>query len=224
MQNLTNAAKLIAAKRFVKKRTILYYQGEIPRTANIMKSGLLKVYSINASGEEQIVSFLAPGDVFPLSWIFSESSSTLFYYEALSDCEILALQKDQLLEIINKDPAMMKEMFDYFVKQHTGLVMRVTALEQTRAIEKILLTMYFLIFHYGKEIRPDVFTIELKLTQPLIASMVGLTRETTAKNLGLLKRRGIVEYKEYLYTVNKRELEKYLGEDNFKGVGLTSQS
>lgn len=221
MPNLIDVTKPHANKRFIKKRTIVYYQGEIPRSANIMRTGLIKVYSINPSGEEQIVMFLAPGDAFPLSWIFGEASSTLFYYEALTDCEVLTLPKEDLLRLIHDDPELLKMMFDYFVKKHTGLIMRVSALEQSRAIEKILLTLYYLIFHYGKEVSDNVYTIDIKLTQPLIAGMVGLTRETTAKNLNLLKRRGIVNYKEYKYTVNKSELEKFLGEDNFKSIDMT---
>lgn len=220
MPDIIAVTKPYANKRFIKKRTIVYYQGEVPRTANIMRTGLIKVYSINSSGEEQIVLFLAPGDVFPLSWIFAEASSTLFYYEALTDCEVLTLPKETLLGLIKDDPALLRTMFEYFVKKHTGLIMRVSALEQSRAIEKILLTLYYLMFHYGKEVEPGIFTIDLKLTQPLIAGMVGLTRETTAKNLNLLKRRGIVHYKEYKYTVNKPGLEKFFGEDTFKSINM----
>lgn len=220
VQDIISALKPVATKRFIKKRTILYYQGEVPRSANIMRSGLIKMYSINSSGEEQIVGFQAPGDIFPVPWIFGESSSTLFYYEALTDCELLVMPKESLLELIDKDPALLRSAFNYFVGKHTGLLIRVTALEQTRAIEKILFTLYYLMFHYGKESKPGIFLINLKLTQPVIASMVGLTRETTAKNLNQLKRRGIVSYKEYHYTVNKVELERFLGEDSFKNIEL----
>lgn len=218
MQDFIEAAKDFSSKRFIKKRTILYYQGEIPRSANIVQSGLIKVYSINSSGEEQIVSFHAPGDIFPLPWVFGESSSTLFYYEALSDCEVLTLPRQKVTELIANDSKLLRTAFDYFVNKHTGLLIRVTALEQTRALEKILFTLYYLLHHYGKEKEPGVFTIELKLTQPVIAGMVGLTRETTAKNLNQLKRRGIVSYKEYFYSVDKAALERFIGEDSFKNI------
>lgn len=220
MQHFINAVRPFSSKRFVKKRTILYYQGEIPREANIVRDGLMKVYSINTSGEEQIVSFHAPGDMFPLPWVFGESSNTLFYYEALTDCELLTLPRAKIQDRIASDADVLRDVFDYFVNKHTGLLMRVTALEQTRALEKILFTMYYLLYHYGKEQKPGLFKIELKLTQPVIAGMVGLTRETTAKNLNQLKRRGIITYKGYYYTVDKPALEKYLGEDSFKNIQL----
>lgn len=220
MQDFVAAAKPFSSKRLIKKRTIFYYQGEVPRSANIILSGLMKVYSINSSGEEQIVSFHVTNDIFPLPWVFGESSSTLFYYEALSDCEILTLPRDKVLELVAQDSKLLRSAFDYFVNKHTGMLMRITALEQTRALEKILFTMYYLLYHYGKEYEPGMFTIELRLTQPVIAGMVGLTRETTAKNLNRLKRRGIISYKEYFYTVDKPALERHIGEDSFKSISI----
>ncbi len=122
--------------------------------------------------------------------------------------------------MIENNPKLLRIAFDHFVTSHVGLLIRVTALEQTRAIEKILFTLYYLMAHYGKEVRPGVIMINLKLTQPIIAAMIGLTRETTAKNLNQLKRKGIIEYKEYTYTVNKIEMERFLGEDSFKNLEL----
>ncbi len=218
MQYIIEAIQPQASKRFVKKKTILLYQGEIPRHALILRKGFIKVYSINSSGEEQIVVLHTPGDMLPLPWIFGESSSTHFYYEAVTDCEFLYLPKDVLLTLMNSDQKIMKIVLEHFVNQYTGLLLRVIALEQSRAIEKILFTLYFLMFRYGKEVKPGIFLINLKLTQPMIAGLVGLTRETTAKNLSQLRRKGIISYGQYKYTVDKAKLERYLGEDSFKDL------
>lgn len=101
---------------------------------------------------------------------------------------------------------------------HTGLLMRITALEQGRATEKILFTLYYLLFHYGHEAKPGYLTINLKLTQPAIASLVGLTRETTAKCLSQLRRKGVVSYKGHTYTINKEKFNTYLGEESFSDL------
>lgn len=215
MQKLIQSLAHESTKRSIRKQTILYYQGEVPRSASIIKSGLFKVYSINSMGEEQIVSFHGNGDMFPLPWIFNEAGNTLFYYEAVTDCEIISVTKDTLTERIAARPELFQQLFQRLMHIHTGLLLRVTALEQSRATEKILFTLYYLMFHYGKEKKPGIFTIDLKLTQPAIASLVGLTRETTAKCLSQLRRKGIVNYRTHTYTVNKEKFEKFLGEDSF---------
>ena len=218
MQELVSAIQPIAIKRLFKKRAIIFYQGEVPRAAHVVSKGLIKMYSINSSGEEQIVSFHGPGDFFPLPWIFGETSNTLFYYEAVTDCEVFTLPKGDLLERINTTPSIYRKVFEYFVHKHTGLLLRVTALEQTRAQEKIMFTLYYLLFHYGKEISPGIFTIDIKLTQPMIASLVGLTRETITKTLSQLRKRGVIDYKGPIYTINKVKFERHLGEDSFKDL------
>lgn len=218
MQDIIEVIKPHSLKRFAKKRTILFYQGEVPRHAFIVVSGLIKVYSINPAGEERTVSLHAAGDLFPLPWIFGEASNTLFYYEALSDCELMTIDKTLLVETIEKKPALFRDVFQHVVNNYTGLLLRVTALEQSRAAEKIGFTLYYLLFHYGKERKPGIYDIDLNLTQPMIASLVGLTRETTAINLNLLKRKGIINYSSRRYSIDKSKLERFLGEDSFKDL------
>lgn len=202
----------------LRSEPFFFYQGEIPRNAFILVSGLIKVYSINPAGEERTVALHGAGDLFPLPWIFGESSNTLFYYEALSDCELMTVDKKLLLEEMDKQPELLRPVFRHVVNNYTGLLLRVTALEQSRAAEKIGFTLYYLLFHYGKERRGGMYDIDLNLTQPMIASLVGLTRETTAINLNMLKRKGIITYTSRRYSIHKEKLERFLGEDSFKDL------
>ena len=218
MSDIITAISPISSKRIVKKRTILLYQGEIPRAAHVVKSGVIKMYSVNNAGEEQIVSFQTSGDIFPAPWMFGKVNASLYYYEAVSDCEIYALPRQEMLNLIDKDPGLMKEMFEYFVTNYTSLLMRITALEQARAIEKILFTLYYLLSRYGKEVKPGMFEVRLNLTHSIIASLVGLTRETTATELNKLRRRGILTYTTHEYVIDKQKLERFLGEDSFKDL------
>ena len=208
-----------ATKRAFKKGSILLYQGEAPRMAYIIKSGHVKVYTINNAGEEQIVTFHSANDIFPSPWIFGKTATTQYYYETFSDCEVLTIPRDILLEKIYASqhaPA----LIDYLATNYIGMLMRVTALEQSRAREKIMFTLYQLLFRYGTESKPGIFTIDLPLTHSVIASLVGLTRETTTAELNNLKRQKIVSYVKRTYKVNKTNLERALGEDNFQDVSL----
>ncbi len=207
-----------ANKRLFKKHSILLYQGEAPRMAYILVSGIVKVYSINTAGEEQIATFQVEGDLFPSPWIFGKSASTLYYYEALTDCEVLVMPRDAVRKAISSRPDLLEGMLDYFVVNYTGLLMRVTALEQSRAREKIMFTLYYLLFRYGQEIRPGIYKINVALTHGVIASLVGLTRETTTTELSKLKAQKVVNYSAHTYTVNKPKLERLLGEDSFSDL------
>ncbi|HSX17656.1 MAG TPA: Crp/Fnr family transcriptional regulator [Patescibacteria group bacterium] len=221
MEDIIAAIRPVSVKRTFKKGSILLYQGEAPRSVFLLLEGVVKVYSLNTAGEEQVVAFHIYGDIFPGAWVFNKASTTLYYYEALTDCDVLMLGKDQMREVLYQKPEYISAMLDYYVTNYTGLMMRVTALEQSRASEKIMFTLYYLMFRYGKEVRKGVYVLQLQLTQSIIASLVGLTRETTATELGKLRIQKIVNYNTQRYTVNKQALERALGEDNFANIKIT---
>ncbi len=204
--------------RFVKRGTMLLYQSEIPRHAMVIKKGLVRAYVITSSGEERIITLHDDSDILPLSWVAGETRTTLFYYETLTDCEIITIPKDELMRTISRHPDVTKEMLRLTINRHTSLLLRITALEQSSAAEKIALTLYYLLLRHGKEVQPDTYAIQIKMTQSMIASLVGLTRESTAVNLKLLKKKGIVSYANFSYSVNKDQLERFVGEDSFKNV------
>lgn len=206
------------AVRSVKKGTMLLYQSEIPRQAFVIKKGLVRAYAITSSGEERIVTLHDNNDILPLSWVFGETRTTLFYYETLTDSELIAVPKDALARLITHDSTIMSEVLSLNINKYTSLLLRITALEQSTAAEKIALTLYYLLLRHGKEVQPDTYAIQIKMTQSMIASLVGLTRESTAVNLKLLKKRGVVSYSNFTYSVKRTQLERFVGEDSFKNA------
>ena len=220
MEDIAKLLPTQSTRRSVKKRSILIYQGEIPRQAYIVLSGVFKAYRLGNFGEEQIVGFRTKGDLFPETWIFNKTSSALYYYEALEDAEVLTVEKPVFLDLLETHPEMKQEAFNYLVTSYTGLLMQITALEQSRAAEKLLLMMYYLMFRYGKETTAGVYRVDLKLTHTTLGSLMGLTRETTTMELGKLKRKKIVTYDSKGYIIYRHELERRLGDESFSSLRL----
>lgn len=218
MRDIISHIKPYATKRLFKKHTILLYQGEAPRSAYIVLSGIVKAYSINAAGEEQIVTFETRDDILPAPWVFHKASTTLYYYEALTDVELLAISRDQFDELITSNEELRTSLLDYFATANAGLLMRITSLEQSRAREKIMFTLYYLLFRYGREVTPGMYVVEIKLTHSVIASLVGLTRETTTNELSKLKAQKVLRYSTHQYAIDKAKLERLLGEDSFESL------
>ena len=220
MEDIAGLLPTQSTKRSVKKRSILIYQGEIPRQAYIVLSGVFKAYRLGNFGEEQVVGFRTVGDMFPETWIFGKTSSAIYYYEALEDSEVLTIEKPVLLNLINTNPEIKDRVFDYVTTGYTGLLMQITALEQSRAAEKLLLMMYYLMFRYGKQTTAGVYKVELRLTHTTLGSLMGLTRETTTMELGRLKRKKVITYDSKSFTIYRTELERRLGDESFSGIHL----
>lgn len=218
LEKITTHFKGLSTK-VVAAGEIVLYQGEIPRNVMILRQGLVKIYSISSSGEERIVDFAVPGETLATSWVFGNATSTLYYYHALEDCEIYELPKASITEYLQiKDVA--SDMLAKLASHYTASLLRITALEQARARDKILFTFYYLLQRFGREIAPDWYTIQLSLTHQIIADLVGLTRETTAVELNTIKRTKVLSYKRQKYLVHKERLLKAIGEDSFANISL----
>lgn len=206
--------------RLYKKGSTILFQGEIPRRAYIVREGVVRVYTIKATGEQMIVGFFSEGDMFPLPWLFNTSKKTLFYYESLTDTRLLSFTKDDLAEVTTKSPAAYEVLLQHLSKQYTSQLVHVTALGQSRAIEKISFTLYYLLFQYGVEEKPGVYHFSIKLSHLTLANLTGLTRESTTSNLKILKEKGVITYSHSAFSVDKRKLENFIGEDGFRELSL----
>ncbi len=218
-QEVIPAIKDYPVRQFRRGSTVMY-QGEVPRTSYVVKSGAIKTYSINAVGEEQIALFLIEGDVLPAQWTFQLMPHSLYYYEAAVDSELYAVSRDDFLAFIFSSVELAKQATSYYINNYSYALMRINALEQTRAADKILHTLYSLMIRYGKNTGNGMYEIGLPLSHQLLADMVGLTRETTSLELSKLKRAKIISYKGRSYSVNRQAIVSRIGEDNFRDLSV----
>lgn len=220
MDSILSQLKGYSTVRRIKKGGNILFQGEIPRSVMIIRDGVVRAYTITSGGDEHIVTLLSKGDIIPLSWSLSQTPNSLFYYDALSEVRVLTVPKQVFLDTVVDSPEALTEMLNFVTKRYTALLFRVTGLGQSRAIEKIGYTLYYMLFRYGIEKPNGKYAIDIKMSQTVIAALVGLTRESTTKNLKLLKDKGIITYAHSTYTVDKARLENFLGEDAFRDMTL----
>ncbi len=219
MENLIQQLRPNSTMRVVKKGANVLFQGEIPRRAMIVRDGFIRAYTITSSGDERVVAIYGKGDILPLSWILGETTNALFYYDAITETRLMTFSKEDFHTAL-EDPQSMRAVLHFVGNQYTALLLRITGLEQSRAVEKIGFTLYYLLFRYGVEKSPGIYTIELKLSQLMISNLVGLTRESSTKNLKTLKEKGVISYVSSTYTIDKLKLEQFLGEDSFRDLAI----
>lgn len=198
----------------------IYYQGEVPRFASILYKGIVRVFSISEQGDEQIVMYHTPGEFFPSSWIFDKAPSTLFFYEAIGPCQIAFVPRKELVEYMLADDARMRSMLDYFTSNYSASLIRINALEQPKARDKLIYTLYYLCQRFGQQQQAGRVHIPLKLTHQSLAGLVGLTRETTATEMNRLKTQKILNYDNQKYVVDLDKLLHLVGEDSFRGIAI----
>jgi CRP/FNR family transcriptional regulator len=195
-------------KRYPKGNLVLF-QGEVPRYGFYVAEGSLKLYAIDNDGNERVVGFCSEGDVFPIDWLLQGSKSALFYYETITEAQLVPLSRDDI-----------QNNTDIWTYAHTNLVrdsasalLRNLALQQSNATNKILYLFFYLAVRHGKEVGTGLFNLGLPLTHQLIADNLGLTRETVASEMSKLKKAGVVVYRRKQYVVDKSLLIRTVGKE-----------
>lgn len=184
----------------------------------IVVSGMVRAYIISTDGEEKTIALYGKKDAFPLSVAIGQANSALFYYEALSDARILVISTADFAKEIESNHDASQALVSLVGREYTGLMLRMTAMSQSRTLEKLAHTFYFLTVRYGLERPNGWYQIDVKLNQSMLGNLIGQTRENTARNLKDLVSKGLVEYKSSSYSVHREKLLAYIGEDSFRDI------
>lgn len=209
------ASKFPGTVRHFKAKAPIIYQGEVPRCGFFIKKGIVKVYNLHNSGNEQILRFYGPGDFFPLPWLYGKVATEFYYYEAIENCEVVSITRQDVDHIIKTDPKLSEYILDAVLSDQTALGLRIISLEQPRANEKLEYTLYYLLYRYGKHVGNEEYVINMSLTHITLANLVGLTRETITTEMNRLRKNGIIKYSKKIYKIDRLKLERAIGDDNF---------
>jgi len=206
--------------RGITKNRPLLYQGEIPTMAFYVKSGIVKLYNITGEGEERIVGYETEGGLLPIEWLFSRSQVSLYYYDTFTDCELIRIPKDELIDILRTDTRTTQAYLDRTLAMLMGSTIHLHALQQPKARQKLLYIMQYLVLRFGRSIGNKKQIIDLRLTHQEIAYIIGITRETVSTEIGKLVKEGVLATDDYRYVVDMDKAIRLLGEDDFNQLTL----
>jgi CRP/FNR family transcriptional regulator len=192
---------------------VILQQDAVPRSAFVVKTGTIKSYNITSKGEEKPIGFSVKDELFPLGWIFNRIRKAQYYYEALSDCELYSAPKEDLRSYIKGDPSVMSQVLDECVRETLTNEMRINALSQSKAFDKVLYTIHYLSLCFGHDVRTDLVEISLPFTQQDVANFTGLTRETISVELKKLSTLKVILYRNRNFVVLTDKLNELLDDD-----------
>lgn len=193
----------------------------MPSCAYIVKKGVVKTYNLTSEGQEKPISFDVEMDTFPIGWVFGKLRATQYFYEAFTSCSVYCVPRDELLRFLKSNAKLLYVYLDYFVTRYLNYQMRVNALEQSKAADKVLHTIYFLCVRFGRDLKKDVVKIQLPMTQQDLANFMGLTRETTGIELKRLEKKGVLTYQRQSYIVKTDKLNQLL-DDEYESMRLVN--
>jgi len=202
----------------VSKGEIIFSQGDTPRYAYAVKYGYVKVCNLTSSGEEKIVSFKTTDDLFPVSWIFSKTEQSLFFYCAHTDCVLYQVDKAAIHQQLKDDALFAKKVLNQHINAHIHSDFQIEALEQSRASLKLFYTLRHFSLTHGEQIKPHMVRLTLPITQQDLANVTGLARETIVGEISKLKKEGVVAFKNHICSIDTVKLGNKIDDEFNPGL------
>lgn len=159
-----------------------------------IKSGYVKVCSVNSRGEEYLHIIYKAGEIFPFIWMAGKLQQGVLY-SAIDNATVFSVDGRDLLRKAQDDPHLSMALAMQVIRQFNVYVDRVDNLEYKFGRERLVYRILFLASRFGRNTARGL-TIDVPITQKALGSSVNLSRETVARELNRLETRGLVKYED----------------------------
>jgi CRP/FNR family transcriptional regulator len=191
--DVVNFVKNYPVKHFTKGEVIIS-EGDISDTLFAIRSGYIKVTSLDDNGNERMLWIAGRYDIVPTERLFSLRSPLQFFYTALSDGDVYRISKADFLMKAKEDAGLMTEIATGMSGHYDDLLSRVNSVGQISIHDKLVATLRYVAERFSADQSVDLYELGLRLTHKDIAEMIGSTRETTTLELRKLQSAGVIEY------------------------------
>jgi CRP/FNR family transcriptional regulator, cyclic AMP receptor protein len=181
------AGRTIAAFR---KAAVIFTQGEAADAVFYIQKGKIKLTVVSEQGKEAVVAVLGVGE-FCGEGCLAGQSRRIATASAITECEIMRLEKAAMLRILQAEPRF-SEMFVSYLLTRTIKVEEDLVDQLFNSSEKRLARALLLLANFGKEGKPE--PIVAKVSQEMLAEMIGTTRSRVSFFMNKFRKLGFISY------------------------------
>jgi CRP/FNR family transcriptional regulator len=163
----------------IPKGQIIFYEGDSPMEVFIIKEGTVKIYNIDASGNEKILHLISSPAVIPFTFFTGKNKPTQWFYSALTDCDLYLVPREKLQIIVKENPEISVFLMNWFSQEVHELLSRLDSLGKTHVADKLKAALIFLAKRHCIERRSGWSRVIFPVNHQLLADMIGMTREST---------------------------------------------
>jgi len=175
--------------RSIKKRQIIYYEGDIVSGIYLVISGKVKTIKLSEDGRELLTGLYGPEEYFGIPALLLNEPYTETA-EALEDTTVCQLPKEMLEELLNRYPDIARQFIHIL---SNNLLEKEEQLLQL-AYHSVRKRMSEVLIRLCKQEKQEGQII-LRISRDNLAAMAGMATETVSRILSDFKDEGIIERK-----------------------------
>jgi CRP-like cAMP-binding protein len=175
----------------LKKKQIIFSQGDPGEAVFYLQHGKIRLSVISPGGKEGTIALLGTGDFVGEECIASSQPLRMATAAAITEGAVLKIDRKEMIRALHEQHA----LSDIFVSYLLSRNLRVQAdlVDQLfNSSEKRLARALLLLAQVGKEGAPE--TVIPKVSQEVLAEMVGTTRARVNLFMNRFRKLGFIEY------------------------------
>jgi CRP/FNR family cyclic AMP-dependent transcriptional regulator len=174
----------------VSKDQVLYAQGDVADTLFYLQRGKVKLTVLSSEGKEAVIGLLNRGDFFGEGCLAGQPLR-MGTARAWTSCELMRVDKRAMILALHRGHKL-SDMFTAFLLARNVRYEEDLVDQLFNSSEKRLARILLLLAHFGKEGVPE--TVIPKISQEILAGMVGTTRSRVNFFMNKFRRLGFIEY------------------------------
>ena len=173
------------------KKDLIFSPDDPAQRIYILMKGTVTLYKLSTEGKRVVLDILMPITLFgDVSFLYDTVQE--HYAEASSDVELCVVPKEAFLQIIERRPELalkLLEITSFRLREAESKLKDLAISDAKLRVTNQLIRLAEKEKEKGKD---SVGVVTMHITHETLASMVGLTRETTTKVLNELEHRGVI--------------------------------
>jgi len=169
---------------------VIFSQGDPADAVFYIHKGKIKIVVTSKRGKQAVVSVLGAGEFFGDGCLAGQPLR-LATAIAVTECETTRIEKAEMVRVLHDEPAF-SELFMAHLLTRNSRAEADLVDQLFNSSEKRLARTLLLLANYGKERDPE--PISTKITQEILADMIGTTRSRVSVFMNKFRKLGLIEY------------------------------
>jgi len=174
----------------IPKKQVIFAQGDEADAVFYVQKGKVRLSVVSKIGKEATIAIVSERNFFGEGSLAGQLLR-MGSAAAMSDCEILRVEKKTMMEALHREPAL-SEMFVAYLLGRNIRYEEDLVDQLFNSSEKRLARVLLLLAHFGKEGIPE--TVVPKISQETLAEMVGTTRSRVSFFMNRFRKLGFIHY------------------------------
>jgi CRP/FNR family transcriptional regulator, cyclic AMP receptor protein len=189
-QDFLDSAGVARKVEEFKKKAKIFAQGDPCKNVLYVQKGGVRLSVVNESGKEAVVAVLGPGDFFGEGCLAGQPIR-IGTATAITATTILLIEKKEMIRVLHVEHAFSDRFISHMLSRNIRIEEDLVD-QLFNSTEKRLARTLLLLARYGLVDKPQ--TVLPKISQEMLAEMVGTTRSRVNVFMNKFRKLGFIEY------------------------------